>query len=262
MLGAARIRARIPRLAEAQGDDWGTVAGGGEPLRLAVLGDSAAAGVGAADHQTALAGQTAAALAALTGRHLSWRVVARSGATARTIRTDLMDGITDPHTRWSPQVVLVVVGVNDAVRLRRPRRFRSDVELLVAVIRRRVGAPIPVLLAGLPPVHRFPALPAPVRLLLGMHARRLDRQLTGVARRDKSVFHLPVGHLPVERDDFYASDRFHPGPAGYRVWGRTLAAQTATILEAVLPMAAESDVAHQQDGHTHDATAEKASRWV
>ncbi|WP_082159603.1 SGNH/GDSL hydrolase family protein [Micromonospora sp. HK10] len=260
MLGSGRIRARIPRLAEAQGDDWGTVAGDGEPLRLAVLGDSAAAGVGAPDHQTALAGQTAVALAALTGRHLSWRVVARSGATARTIRQDLVDGITDPHTRWSPHLVLVVVGVNDAVRFRRAGRFRSDVEHLVAVIRRRLGAPIPVLLAGLPPVHRFPALPAPVRLLLGTHARRLDRQLTRVARRDTNVFHLPVGHLPIERDDFFASDRFHPGPAGYRVWGRTLGAQTAMILEAVLPITMEPNVARQHDGHTRDATAEESSR--
>lgn len=230
-----RIRARVPRLAEAAGDDTGSVDGAGEPIRLALLGDSAAAGVGAPEHQTALAGQTAGTIAALTGRPLSWRVIARSGATAQTIREDLVDRITDPHTQWKPNLVLVVVGVNDVIRLRRPSRFRREAEHLVAAIRRHLGAPVPVLLAGLPPVHRFHALPAPVRLLLGTHARWCDRQLMRIARRGSGIFHLPVGQLPVRPGDFFASDRFHPGPAGYRVWGRVLGAQTATIIEAAMP---------------------------
>lgn len=51
----------------------------------------------------------------------------------------------------------------------------------------------------------------------------------------QAVFHLPVGHLPIERDDFFAEDRFHPSPAGYRMWGQALGAQTAAIVEAILP---------------------------
>ncbi|MDG4796072.1 SGNH/GDSL hydrolase family protein [Micromonospora sp. WMMD1082] len=235
MLMPRRLRARMPRPVAAAGDDWGAVAGAGEPLRLVVLGDSAAAGVGAPDHQAALAGQTAHSLAALTGRALSWQVSARSGATARTISTHLVDRVAAPHAGTSPDLVLVVAGVNDAIRLRRPRRFRRDVEYLIAMIRSRVSGTAPVLLAGLPPVHRFPALPAPVRLLFGSHARRLDRQLAGIARRDTGVFHLPVGHLPIAGEDFFAADRFHPGVAGYRAWGRTLAAHTATIIESVPP---------------------------
>lgn len=227
-----RIRARVPRLAEAAGDDTGSMDGTGEPIRLALLGDSSAAGVGAPDHQTALAGQTAATVAALTGRPLSWRVIARSGATTRRVREDLVDRITDPHTRWKPNLVLVVVGVNDVIRLRRPKTFRREAEHLTAAIRRRLGTPVPVLLAGLPPVHRFRAIPAPVRLLLGAHARRCDRQFMRVAREGRGIFHLPVGQLPLGRDDFFASDRFHPGPYGYRVWGRALGAQIVTIIEA------------------------------
>ncbi|HLT62705.1 MAG TPA: SGNH/GDSL hydrolase family protein [Microlunatus sp.] len=205
------------------------MAGDGQPLRLAVLGDSSAAGVGAPDHEAALAGQLARALAALTGRCLSWRVVARSGATARTVRRDLVDRLGDPHTRWSPHVVLVVVGSTTSSGCGRPHRFRRDVGDLLAATRRRIGSPVPVFLAGLPPVHRFPALPAPARLVFGLHARRLDRQLGRVTRELNDVFHLPVGHLPIDLDGFFAVDRFHPGPVGYRVWGRALAAQAATL---------------------------------
>lgn len=254
-----RVRSRIPRLSEAGGRDEGEIAAfsagvggpgavggpatggpdaiggvrgaGGMALRLAVVGDSAAAGVGAPTHDEALGGQLAAALAGLTGRTVSWRVVARSGATARTVRRDLLERLTDPHTRWRPDLVVLVVGVNDATRLRPPPAFGRDVASLVAAVRARLGEPTPILLAGLPPVDRFPALPPPVRRVLGAYARRLDRRLGRVAAAGEGVYHLPVGALPVYRDDLFAADGFHPGPVGYRVWARLLAAQAATVLE-------------------------------
>lgn len=226
-----RLLREIPLLSEAGGEDHGETAGSGQPLRLAVLGDSAAAGVGAPNHQVALAGQTADTLALLTGRALSWRVTARSGATARTIRRDLVPRLTDPHTQWRPDIVLLVVGVNDATRLRPPAAFRRDVALLIATIRSHLGTPVPVLLAGLPPVSRFPVLPTPLRQLLGIYARRLDHQLHLLARPGKDVFHLPVGSLPIYRPDFFAEDKFHPSPVGYRAWGRILGMHAATVLE-------------------------------
>jgi lysophospholipase L1-like esterase len=79
------LRRRIPRLAEAA-DPAGIAAGAAPAVRLAVLGDSTAAGVGAARHQDALAGFLAAAVAGRTGRQVSWRAVARSGATSQTAR--------------------------------------------------------------------------------------------------------------------------------------------------------------------------------
>lgn len=62
------IRGRLVRLPEAAGDDSGLTEGSEPALRLAVIGDSVAAGVGAADHREAMAGQLAAALSAMTGR--------------------------------------------------------------------------------------------------------------------------------------------------------------------------------------------------
>ena len=51
----------------------------------------------------------AAAVAAQTGREVSWRAVAR-GTTSRTAR-DLVPGLTGDH--WRPDVVVVLIGVND-----------------------------------------------------------------------------------------------------------------------------------------------------
>lgn len=262
----------------------------GSALRLAILGDSSAAGFGAPDHATALAGQLSEALAALTGRAVAWRVSARGGATARTAAA-LLPGLGDPAAGWHPELVLVVIGVNDTTRLRRPAAFRRDIANLVTAIRNHLAIPahnhpattardhptapthnhpaahhavdgasrgetgpihahpsapvreqvgtapggrpeslIPVLLAGLPPMHRFPGLPAPARLLLGSHARRLDRRLASLAGELPATYHLPAGDLPLDQPGLFAADGFHPAPAAYQVWGRLLAAQAAPLL--------------------------------
>lgn len=218
----------MTRMKAAGGPRHGLTPGPGPALRLAVLGDSSAAGYGAPDHATALAGQLSGALATRIGRAVSWRVSARGGATARTV-TALLPGLSDAAAGWQPELVLIVVGVNDTTRLRRPAAFERDVATLIEAVRTHLGHPVPVLLAGLPPMHRFPALPAPARLLLGSHARRLDRRLAALAARLPATHHLPADDLPLDRPDLFAPDGFHPAPAAYQVWGAMLATQAAPL---------------------------------
>lgn len=76
-------------------------------------------------------------------------------------------------------------------------------------------------LSGLPPMHRFPALPRPLRGHLGRIARRFDRVLAGLAAERPDCVHLP---LPEDGPaEAMAADGFHPGPALYRVWGEAAA---------------------------------------
>jgi lysophospholipase L1-like esterase len=210
---------------------------------MLLLGDSAAAGVGARDHDEALAGQLARAVAGLTGRSVSWRVVGRSSATVAMIRRNLVERLPDQVIDWRPDIVLLVAGVNDAVRLRPAAWFRRDVAQFVAAVRARFGASVPVLLCGIPPLHRVPLVPALLRHPLGVHAWRLDRTLAALARRDPTVFHLAVWHLPLALDGMLAVDRFHPGPAGYRAWGRVLGWQIATLVEGRLATGTASEPA-------------------
>jgi phosphoserine phosphatase/lysophospholipase L1-like esterase len=221
---------RIPRLPQADGPDHGDVAGGDPPLRLAILGDSSAAGVGAPAHQAALAGHLATELARLSGRRVWWRVLARSGATVRQVARDLLPRLVDPAGPWTPDAVVVVAGVNDLTRLRPAPAWRRDVAGLVAATRRRLGGRPTVLLAGLPPIHRFPSLPWAVRWPLAAHAWWLDRQLARLARQEPDCHHLPVRHLPVVPTAFFAPDGFHPSAAGYWAWARALASQAAALL--------------------------------
>ncbi|MCN9239536.1 SGNH/GDSL hydrolase family protein [Streptomyces sp. RY43-2] len=229
------MRRRLVRLPEAAGAGSGVTEGKTPELRLVVIGDSVAAGVGARDHQEALAGQLAQALSAMTGRAVSWRVAARAGATLSTVRRRLLSGLTDPATRWRPDVVLVVAGTNDALRLRGPRAFRREAEGLVRDVRLRLGEDVPVVFAGLPSLDGHAALPRRVRGPLAGYVRLLDRQMRTVAARGVTVFHLPSGGPPEAAGEWLAADRFHPSPAGYRAWARVLAARLATLTETLAP---------------------------
>ncbi|MEU7277312.1 SGNH/GDSL hydrolase family protein [Streptomyces sp. NPDC045431] len=225
------LRTRVVRLPEAEGDS-GTTHGTGPALRLLVLGDSTAAGVGAARHSEALAGHLATAVTALTGRGVDWRVAARSGATVRTVRRDLLNRLTEPTRRWSPDLIVVTAGMNDALRRRRPRAFRADVLRLVRDIGLRLDGEVPVVLVGLPDTDRLAALPRALRAPLGVYVRLLDRQLRVVARRAPHVVHLPSGGPPHVPGDWISRDRFHPSPTGYRAWARIVAAGVATVIDA------------------------------
>ncbi|WP_119729245.1 SGNH/GDSL hydrolase family protein [Thermomonospora amylolytica] len=207
------VRARTPRLPEATGPERGAVDGNGPVLRLAVVGDSTAMGVGAERHAEAMPGFTAAALAAATGRPVAWQVAGRTGATARRVSREHAPRL-DPA-----DAVLVLVGINDLLKLSPLRTWERDLADLVAAVRRSAG-PVPVLIAGMPHVHRFPALPQPLRAVLGLRALAMDHAMRRVAARLPDVTHLRVGTPDLHR--YFAADRFHPSREGYRLWAERL----------------------------------------
>lgn len=214
------VRAATPRLPEAAGASTGTVHGTGPPLRIAVLGDSTAAGVGAQRHAEALPGFLAGEVARRTGRRVGWTVAGRTGYTADQVRRELAPGLANGAR---PDVVVLAIGANDLLAARPLRRFERDVAELVAAVRVAAGAPVPVLVSAMPPVGRFPALPQPMRAVLGRRGRAMDARLRRVAGHLPEVRHVPFV-LPGDTDAFFGADGFHPGPDGYRRWAGELAA--------------------------------------
>lgn len=116
LLQGRRVRARALCLPEAAGER--SCAGGG--LRLLIVGDSSAAGVGAPHQDEALAGRLAQALARRLGQPVGWQLVAVSGHRSSQALAHLQ------ATELAPADVLITaLGVNDVVdRCRRTRRWR------------------------------------------------------------------------------------------------------------------------------------------
>jgi lysophospholipase L1-like esterase len=213
------LRRRTPRLPDAAGPLEGTVAGAGKPLRLIALGESTVAGIGARTHETALTGQLALALKRSANRSVDWLVVARSGINARQCRAELVPRLAGRRA----DVVVIALGVNDAIEFRTVRRWASDIEALIESVRAEVGDAL-VLLAGVPPLDYFPVLPQPLSFVLGARSAALERASIGIAKHLKRVVPVPFEIDKEHRGDLFCADGFHPSELGYKLWAEQLAA--------------------------------------
>ena len=78
-----------------------------------------------------------------------------------------------------------------------------------------------VVFAPLPPMHRFPLLPQPLRGIMGSDARRHDDAMSRWAATRGDVSHVPIAfELGAQH---MAEDGFHPGEPVYRICGEALA---------------------------------------
>lgn len=220
---------RTPRLGAPPGENAGTFAGDEPMLRLLALGESTVAGVGVDSPSGALTAQTALALNAATGRSIAWRAVGQMGATVHLAREELVSQIPDGA---KADVCLIVLGVNDTLRLRAPSSWAREMRALVDEVR-AAADPSLIVLTAVPPVGHLTALPQPLRTRLGRHASRLDEALERVAFGQDDVIHVP---MPFEGNaKFLAADGFHPSALGYRAWGERLAERTAEAILYVKP---------------------------
>ena len=213
---AVATRRRALVLPEAGGPRRGRAGRGGPVLRLLIAGDSSAAGVGVATQGDALAGHLTRSLNRRTSRPVHWTLHARSGLTTQQVhallRSDAPDGEAD--------VAVVVSGINDVIDLVPPRRAVQHREALADWLLRERGVGH-VVFAPLPPVHRFPLLPQPLRMVMGDDARRHDEALARWAATRQDVSHLRIAYelSPAAM----ASDGFHPGEPVYRACGEAIA---------------------------------------
>jgi lysophospholipase L1-like esterase len=216
---AIATRARAPRLPEAAGEREGAV-GRGPLLRLLILGDSSAAGVGVARQSQALVGYLPPALARQAAVRVQWRLVAQSGLTSAQCLEHLQ--LSAP---FEADVAVVVLGVNDVVD-QVPSQRAIDARERIANRLRNAHGVAHVVFAPLPPVQHFPALPQPLRWVAGQDAKRHDDAVADWARTRADVSHVPID-LPLNRE-LMADDGFHPGEPVYRICGTALAEHIAT----------------------------------
>ena len=216
-LQGRRVRRTARPLPEPPGPRNG-IEGDGAPLRLLILGDSAAAGVGAGTQEQALSGRLVADLAA--SFRVEWTVVARTGATTAGTVRHLARRATQEF-----DVAVLSLGSNDVTSRRTIRAWLAEMDALVAMLRERFGVR-QVLVSGLPPMDRFFAFPQPLRWYLGATARRFDRALALWVASREGCEHVLLD-VPVDKAAL-APDGLHPGPSLYAIWSDELARRIRT----------------------------------
>jgi lysophospholipase L1-like esterase len=190
---------------------------------LLAIGESPVAGIGLSRSDESVAAATARALARVTRRPIAWRAHGLSGATARDGLKELLPSIAPEPA----DLMIVAFGVNDATAYRSPRVFADDLVALVTAARKRVGDAA-VIIGAVAPLVAFPALPWPLRTILGWRSAALQAaadQLTGrLPRVVVERFSVPFG------PDLFASDGFHPNLLAHRLWGEEIAALALPLI--------------------------------
>lgn len=210
------VRRRIPRLPQAGGAATGLVGDDeGGVLRVAILGESTAAGLGVDSHAEGFPGGFARELAERAGRGVRWQVTGRDGATIRYVRHRMLDSVVDEH-----DCVVLLIGANDVLTRTPATRWAEDLGSVLDTLSWRAGQ---VLVPSVAPFERFPSLPRTLAGYLADKARALDE----VAR---SVCDARPGADWVDSSDglsigpeFFASDGFHPSAVGYARWAARVA---------------------------------------
>lgn len=207
-------RRLVPKLDEPPGDRDGTE-GTGPPLRLLILGDSAAAGVGANHQDQALLGQVVSRL--VDQYQVSWALRAKTGNTTASILQWL-----DAQPAQPFDVAVTSLGVNDVTGMVGQSEWRRQQSELRETLKSKFEVKT-LLVSGLPPLHGFPALPQPLRWVLGARATQFNDSLRQDIAADGAATFLDLRFTA--DTTLIASDGFHPGPGIYAEWGARVAAK-------------------------------------
>jgi len=223
VLQAQRVRKRVPRLPEAAGARSGErqVDFGGDTLRLAIVGESTAVGVGAETLDEALPGHLARALASRIKRSVGWRVIGGNGMRVKRVVSEVRQ---QHEQRYDAAVVLL--GVNDVFRLTPIKAWLSNLRLLAESLTER-GCQV-IVFSSVPPVGKFPALPQPLRAVLGLRASLLDHHLESLTKDLPRAAYCRVT-FPTAGPNV-ATDGVHPSSDGYRAWAQQLAVGIGSAL--------------------------------
>jgi lysophospholipase L1-like esterase len=201
---------------------YGDEGAGDPPLRLVLLGDSSAAGLGVHRSEETPAVVIACGLAEAAGRQVDVTTVALSGAESRDL-----DRQVSVALETSPHVAVIMIGANDVTH-RVPQR--ESVSALATACRRLQEAGCEVVVGTCPDLGTVEPIPHPLRWL----ARRWSRQLAAAQTiavveaggRSVSLGDILGPEFAAQPSEMFSSDRFHPSAAGY-------AAAASVLLPAV-----------------------------
>lgn len=209
------IRRRVERMPPPAGDQHGRVGVGDDApaIRLLVIGDSSAAGVGVERIEESLAPRLAERLYALTGRVVAWRAAGANSAVCSEVR----DFVVPNVAREAFTHIVLSIGTNDVKNFHSARRFKRSFGTLLYALRARWpdarivwSQPVDML--------RVPALPRGLALVLELRSRILRR--VG-ARLCVERGAIPATQIPrvepagFSRDGFHASAEGHVYVAGH-----------------------------------------------
>jgi lysophospholipase L1-like esterase len=192
---------------------------GVRPLRLAMLGDSSAAGLGVDDS----AETPGALLAGMLARDLVRRVEldqqAVTGARSKDLEIQVQRALRHPV-----DVAVILIGTNDVTHRVSAEAASHALGRAIATLRE---AGVEVVVGTCPDLGSVKPLLQPLRTLARLRSREMAQAQT-VTAVEHGATAVSLGNLLgpefASNPGMWSSDRFHPSPAGY-----------ARVVDALLP---------------------------
>jgi lysophospholipase L1-like esterase len=196
-------------------------AGDGAADQILLFGNGPAHGWGVATHQLALTGEIARTVSARTGR----------AADVTYIGEELMNSSSalpwlGTHDLSGYDAVVVVLGMNDAVRLTPVDRWEQDLKALLDHMRSGLHGGVPIVVSGIQPVDSVPPYQGFFARLGQRRATAMNTATSRIVQGIDDAVFVPLGPPDVEADRPYGSATM------YRAWADTYAAVAAPVLDA------------------------------
>ena len=211
------VRRRSLRLEPPTHNGWvkaGPQDSKAEPIRILLIGDSSAAGVGVRDIAHSLGGQLPEVLADLTGRPVLLRIAGNNSATSDQLRDFVV-----PNLEPQPyDFICLNIGTNDAKNWHRGRTFCKNFGTLLYALKTRFPT-AKIVWSGILDMEGIPALPSPLNRILGIRSRILNRNGKILCAERGALAPDPEWQVIPEN---FSVDGFHASEKGYREWAENL----------------------------------------
>lgn len=184
------------------------------PLVYSALGDSLTSGVGADTYEESFPYLLAQYLA---GNDYQVTLKNRSVPGAKT--SDLLVGLLPGAIKDNPDVVTLLIGVNDLHGNIAPSEFAANYEEILSRLKKETKAQIYVI--NLPLVGADNLLLPPQGYLFNLQTKKLNTVIKTLAAKYQVKYidlYTPTYSLFKEPGAHYATDLFHPSALGYKIW--------------------------------------------
>jgi len=197
------------------------------PLRIVAVGDSSLTGPGIEDPADIFVSRLARSAAD------RYRVELISIGVGGSRVRDVIEGQLAEAVRLRPDLAVVSVVTNDAIRATPLARFRRDLDLILSRLEEVAAA---VILLGMGDPGSVPRLPPTIRPFVTWQGRRFDAACVEVATRHPRIIKVNSrGRMTSafwEDRSLFAGDLFHANGRGHGVF----AEETRDAFEAALLM--------------------------
>ena len=183
----------------------------GRPLRLTMLGDSTAVGLGASDPTRTPAVLLAHGLAAVAERPVRLYVVGKSGAASAELGEQV-----DSALVVEPDVAVIFIGANDVITRTSPA---TAVRHLTKAVRRLRDAGAEVVVGTCPDLGTVRPIAQPLRWVVRRWSRQIAAAQTvavvDAGGRTVAFADLLGPEFHMNPGEMFGPDRFHPSDRGY-----------------------------------------------